>query len=798
MDSPAQSPTQPANGSADGGRSVLPPEVPFEELVQKAIETDEIRSAAREASLSDDDLRQALAEQPPWPAIESELANLRSEESNLAHARGTIDQRAKVGLPLTVEIFDVSLTFNLRAPRTRKRRQRVEARRRAALEADINLAANEREIEQARSVLIAALYDRGILAPLRRFIESSAAASWSTVLSIDEAPGLAELSGVEPVVTEMVTELASRIERMPGGSIGISGPRGVGKTTLMRLFTQSRSKPLRIGVRVSAPTKYDGREFVLHLFGRLCDEVRRASGEATRSVITPSALARPRSANWFDELTRVLPVAALVAGLGLLAARGFTARVDPQFLIGLACVALSAGLARAAFSLQRMRYTTASANDLGGWLSARIARRQRIAGALLVALVGAALIAVSQLESHIRLWVLGGALVAAGYLLQASRVFIGPVFREGDSRGSPCADGFETIVARASDHARGIRFQQTVAAGWSATAKTPVLEGAITGSRSLQEMPLSFPQVTEAFTEFIQALAKHAQVIVGIDELDKMEADETPRFLNDIKGVFGVRECFFLVSVSEEAMSNFTRRDARLRDVFDSAFDDIVQMRRLRLVDSQKIMADRVTRLPRPFLALCHVLSGGLARDLIREARTLFSLKQTGVDAKLSELAHAVLTRELSGRQHAATIAVRSLNVEPQTSHFLRWLASIGTSVEALEDICGMNEPWRTGRHAPTEAQEMGEIARLMMFTRELQGFAYFSASVLRFFDDSLDRQRLEEDPLSVGGGGSVDDLASARHAFGSNLAAAWEQTTAFRTARKLPSLSFPLSVADE
>jgi len=103
-----------------------------------------------------------------------------------------------------------------------------------------------------------------------------------------------------------------------------------------------------------------------------------------------------------------------------------------------------------------------------------------------------------------------------------------------------------------------------------------------------------------------------------------MESDEKAHlFLNEIKAIFGVPGVFFLVSVSENAISSFERRGLPFRDVFDSSFDTIVYVGHLNLDGSKRILKRRTTGLPEPFIAFCHCLSGGLPRDLIRACRDM-------------------------------------------------------------------------------------------------------------------------------------------------------------------------------
>jgi len=59
--------------------------------------------------------------------------------------------------------------------------------------------------------------------------------------------------------------------------------------------------------------------------------------------------------------------------------------------------------------------------------------------------------------------------------------------------------------------------------------------------------------------------------------------------------------------------------------VFDSAFDELVRIDRFTYGVSRELIK-RQTVMPVPFVALCPCVSGGLPRDLIRAARTLYRL----------------------------------------------------------------------------------------------------------------------------------------------------------------------------
>ncbi|WP_103344223.1 hypothetical protein [Amycolatopsis sp. CA-126428] len=134
----------------------------------------------------------------------------------------------------------------------------------------------------------------------------------------------------------MLTDAYERLERMirerSDGSFGIAGPRGVGKSTLVRFFATTRgvrglpddeeheratrNRP-RLGVVVSAPVAYQPRDFVLHLYAELCKRVIGGDGPAAGPGNEPEPRFAGMSLRWAQVWLMVLGGGALAVTAGL-------------------------------------------------------------------------------------------------------------------------------------------------------------------------------------------------------------------------------------------------------------------------------------------------------------------------------------------------------------------------------------------------------------------------------------------------------------------------------------------------
>lgn len=232
----------------------------------------------------------------------------------------------------------------------------------------------------------------------------------------------------------------------------------------------------------------------------------------------------------------------------------------------------------------------------------------------------------------------------------------------------------------ARDLLLGLTYQQTFARGWSGTVKLPVgVEGGLTSTTTMMDRPLSYPELVARLNDFLKQASVSLRIVIGIDEMDKIESDELAnKFLNDLKAVFGLENCFWLVSVSQNAMSAFERRGLPFRDVFDSSFDVIVEVDYLDLDDSKLLLQRRAIGMNVPFLCLCHCLSGGLPRDLIRVARELLERSRVrGASQELTDLTRALITADMDRKLRAIEIAAAEVAPEPRVRDFLDMIQTV-------------------------------------------------------------------------------------------------------------------------
>jgi hypothetical protein len=201
------------------------------------------------------------------------------------------------------------------------------------------------------------------------------------------------------------------------------------------------------------------------------------------------------------------------------------------------------------------------------------------------------------------------------------------------------------IIRAAYSADEQVKYLETLSRQETLSASTKNLAFQQMSTRSISQLPLTEPALVSVLASLIRTLNEAGfSVVIGIDELDKMVEDEkAAEFFTGLKVLFPIEHCSFLLSVSAHAWSQFARRGLPIRDVFDSSLDAVVFVNPLRLRDARRILRRRWPSISDDQVLLCHLISGGLPRELLRAARDLASLGRSrdGGTSLGNILAHA-------------------------------------------------------------------------------------------------------------------------------------------------------------
>ena len=588
-----------------------------------------------------------------------------------------------------------------------------------------------------RSVL-----DEIVLPELRQFIDDRRTPSYGTTLTLRGLHNLYQDDDEAPIIITAAGQRLRRIlERSTSDAVAIAGHRGVGKTTAIRaaargLFSDPGAAP-PMQVIASAPSRYEARDFVLHLHAMLARQVIELTGRRLGKTPPPEHEQAPNPRGHVERvlrwLIRKLVVPALLAGIAFL----LWDKPYQQFLADLA------------------DHVTMTLADFPAHVPDVLnppdgTSNQMLALPLLI-------LAVLPLT-----WTVVGLAVSLPFRLLDIAIDTTPT---GDKKD------LAELHAAAFHQLDRIRFLQTYTSGWSGKIGIPLGSSDVGWARGAQraEQQLTHPEVVEKFREFAgwatSVLTRQGAIermVIAIDELDKIaQPDKAHEFINDVKGIFGIEGCLFLVAVSDDAISAFERRGIPVRDAFDSAFSEMVRMDTFTLAESRRWMGRRLVGVPEPFSHLCHCLSGGLPRDLRRSTIDMIdAVRETG-STDLASVTAAMVGRELDRKAHAFAAAARQLDDGPElTAH--------------LTDLLMITRTGATGELVALSARLVPPADSAMPRVRwQSACFVLFCATVIEVFTNDLAEADLDK---------GVALLGTARAQLSIDPHVAWEVVREVRT----------------
>jgi Cdc6-like AAA superfamily ATPase len=654
----------------------------------------------------------------------------------------------------------------------------------------------------------------------------------SYALTLERLPheGLVEVRNAEyDIPTDSYEQLNQLVKTARGGSIGLAGPRGSGKTTLMNAICNTpkleKQNSKVIPVMTSAPVVYDSRDFIILMFKLVCNKyLQHLSAERWTQEN------QRRERNWRKQYnpvremdqelklsrSNVLPVLFEVFQL--------FGRTTLLVLTALGILLLSISLFLAASTPAQspaasVTETALPATPAGGTLVTQMPvtvvpattfRSTTTRSSGVVATLEKVGITPASLFRWGWILILTSLAMRTGQRYFVNRVIVDESLRSGKLRAEVLEWAWEArllswrirkfleergdleflerivldigprdlapdLEEEAKTWLRNLHFQQSYSSGWSGSLKLPVgVETGLQNSMQLAQYQLSVPEIVTEYQEFVKKLiADEYTVIIGIDELDKMgSAEDAYKFLNAIKSLFGIDNCFYLISVSENAMSSFERRGLPVRDEFDSSFDKIIYVDYMDYRVSQRLLNRRVIGIPVPFIAFCYCLSGGLPRDLIRCCRLMFELLENEPQSNsLKQLVQAMIRDDLERKLQAVVIAAKQSQAFEDVNKLLEGIYRLESLLPGASTL-----PFHSSRYFRDYVQKGApgrkskkvdeEKRKLAVLITELDAYLYYIATLHAYFTN-LDIKRFRQDEERF----ELDRLARARQLFAYSVA---------------------------
>lgn len=384
----------------------------------------------------------------------------------------------------------------------------------------------------------------------------------------------------------------ARVAMAGGGALGLAGPRGAGKTTILNgvCTTTSLNRPdnygSQVGLVIPAPVTYKSNEFISQTLASLCRTVVDAAQDRA-------------------------------SGLG------------------------------------PYRHTTVSRSGA------------RIAGAVITAASAVALLVLNEVwePSKEQLVTYGpfalllfGLWVAAGLTGVLRRAWRGRLYRPSSQEVRGVARSVrrrsQDAVEAAAAILNWLHFREEHSVDGGLSVRMPLsVEGTANRKLLFEGRPMTVPDLVSQFRSFVSLLtASGYRVFIGIDELDKIESDDDALALvNDLKALFGLPECYFLVSLSMSALAKYERRGLPFQHAFESAFDDVMHVDGLASRETVDLVQRRLLGVSRESALACHVLGGGLPRDVMRTMRELVQLLRSEPEMTQRTVVVEDVRRRLTG-----------------------------------------------------------------------------------------------------------------------------------------------------
>jgi hypothetical protein len=254
---------------------------------------------------------------------------------------------------------------------------------------------------------------------------------------------------------------------------------------------------------------------------------------------------------------------------------------------------------------------------------------------------------------------------------------------------------------------------------------------------TLTEREPTHPELIAAFTQYLESYRRLGgrKIVIAIDELDKLAtAEEAIGVVNSLKDLFHLPNTHFVVSVSEDALVRFMMRGIPFRDVFDSAFDNIVKVKPPSPEDAWKLLAHRTGGFPISAALFCYAWSGGMPRDLIRTARACVDIRRRlNRPVTVAELTPTIVRHDLKDALDAVLTNVLGKDITPGIESLLALRRKIEDESTLLEELL-KNANLRGELKVGSDEKHMQLLQRFALYVD-------LGNSIVHYFTNNFDRE---------------------------------------------------------
>jgi hypothetical protein len=498
--------------------------------------------------------------------------------------------------------------------------------------------------------------------------------------------------------------ILERLHRSTSSVIGIAGVRGAGKSSLALKVLDHCDAKGYFTLLIPSPIAYDAQEFLIALYQRVCEAAVSRLQRTLGEVVSLEEMGRTEILRLRRRFRGII-----AAGLVLIVVSfGYSAFESQKYSAARKSAEVTNIINKLKGEADRAQAMVAETEE-----EAKVAKVAKDDAALKEATDRAARAKEfarsidDELEYFMRRTRESAAAVVYGTTIPvflASALVLTIVYlmwiaarraraRYHRLRAHPLHAG---LYQQAQRNLEYLRYQATLKTSSEAGGTVYGLAAKFTRAKDLAVRPMSLPGITAECNVFLSQVADvmGGKVVVCLDELDKItDPEQLQSLLRGVKGLFGQRRHYFLLTVSEDALAAFAARRHGDRNILESSFEEILYLDRVPLSLATQIISQMTGAAEkgdeRRFFDNCvlmWVFGLGIPREIKRNVLICESAGRKLDTNDPLDVWRALYLALIDSLRHWALLAVHG---EGRSYVALRYLDDIQNHLQALPSDAG-------------------------------------------------------------------------------------------------------------